>query len=54
MTFVKPEVNEGGEGVRQGGLVARESQPQGERGWRLNKLSLANDLISHSYVMKFP
>ena len=42
------------EGARQGGLVARESQLQGERGWRLNQLPLANDLISHAYITKLP
>ena len=26
----------------------------GERGWRLNQLSMANDLINHVYVMKPP
>ena len=27
---------------------------QGERGWRLNQLPLANDLISHAYITKLP
>ena len=24
----------------------------GERGWKLNQLSMTNDLINHAYVMK--
>ena len=31
------------------------AHPQGEKGaWKLNQLPVANDLISHDYVMKLP